>query len=128
MTRALLQQALDAFEAIELSTRYMNEEDEIGEHSCCNELSYKPHAAYCWTHKKDAAITAIRKYLEQPEQAPIAQGPVDVNVSHLSPDDLMKMNGYLAGCVSILIEACKTTAAGRKELCKWDKHRGTGAN
>jgi len=59
---------------------------------------------------------------------PIAAGPVDVNVSHLSPDDLMRMNGYLAGCVSILIEACKTTAAGRKALCEWDKHRGTGAN
>jgi hypothetical protein len=73
MNRKLLEQALEALEAIETSTSYNGQEDEIGVHTCCYELSYKPHASDCWTHKQKAAIAAIRAELANPKPEPVAE-------------------------------------------------------
>lgn len=54
----------------------------------------------------------------------MAQGPVDVNVGRLSPDDLMRLNPNMAACAGFLIEACKKTSDGRKALSMWDRYRG----
>ena len=59
---------------------------------------------------------------------PIAQGPVDVNVGRLSPDDLMRLNPNMAACAGFLIEACKKTSDGRKALSMWDRYRGMRPN
>ena len=37
-------------------TRYEGEDDEIGSHACCLELSFKPHAADCWVSRLQKAI------------------------------------------------------------------------
>jgi hypothetical protein len=35
---------------------YSCDEDECGNCVCCGEVSYKPHAPYCWTLKARAAL------------------------------------------------------------------------
>jgi len=54
--QAYSQQLREALEAVECMTTYANESDEVGAHGCCNEVSYKPHASDCWTHKRTAAL------------------------------------------------------------------------
>ena len=37
-------------------TQYWGDDDDCGTHSCCGEVSYKPHAADCWTVIARAAL------------------------------------------------------------------------
>lgn len=41
-------------------TTYNSEDDEVGERSCCGEVSYKPHRHYCWVVKASAAIAKAK--------------------------------------------------------------------
>lgn len=41
-------------------THYDGEDDEIGERSCCGEVSYKPHRHDCWVVKARAAIAKAK--------------------------------------------------------------------
>ncbi len=39
-----------------IATQYHGDDDDCGTHSCCGEVSYKPHEAECWTMKASAAL------------------------------------------------------------------------
>ena len=41
-------------------THYDGEDDEVGERSCCGEVSYKPHLHDCWVVKARAAIAKAK--------------------------------------------------------------------
>lgn len=45
-------------------TSYNNEEDEVGVHSCCQELSYRPHATDCPAMQ---AMTLLKSKLHTPK-------------------------------------------------------------
>lgn len=53
--------AKDALEAVRCSTVYAHEDDEAGDHGCCGERSYEPHATDCWTHLRTKALLAIKE-------------------------------------------------------------------
>ena len=36
--------------------KYEREDDSVGNHACCGEISYKPHAHFCWVPKAKAAL------------------------------------------------------------------------
>ena len=40
---------------------YSCDEDECGNHVCCGEVSYKPHAPDCWTLKARAALSGDKQ-------------------------------------------------------------------
>ena len=58
--------APELLEALELAidtdggTTYNGEDDEVGERSCCGEISYRPHRHDCWVVKARAAIRKAR--------------------------------------------------------------------
>lgn len=58
--------APELLEALELAidtgggTTYNGEDDEVGERSCCGEVSYRPHRHDCWVVKASAAIAKAK--------------------------------------------------------------------
>lgn len=54
--QATIERLREALEAVETTCSYNGPEDEIGEHSCCHELSYLPHSPDCWTHLRTKAL------------------------------------------------------------------------
>jgi hypothetical protein len=49
-----LREALEAALENGVGVSYSCDEDECGNHVCCGEVSYKPHAPDCWTLKARA--------------------------------------------------------------------------
>lgn len=54
--QATIERLREALEAVETTCSYNGQEDEIGEHSCCHEPSYRPHSPDCWTHLRTKAL------------------------------------------------------------------------
>ena len=68
--QATIERLREALEAVETTCSYNGQEDEIGEHSCCHEPSYRPHSPDCWTHLRTKALalpsdtTALQERLD----------------------------------------------------------------
>ena len=58
---AKLREALEAALENGAGVSYSCDEDECGNHVCCGEVSYKPHAPDCWTLKARAALSGDKQ-------------------------------------------------------------------
>lgn len=56
-----LRAALEAALENGVGVSYSCDEDECGNHVCCGEVSYKPHAPDCWTLKARAALSGDKQ-------------------------------------------------------------------
>ena len=77
-TAVMLDEAADRIEQLEAAlryalensggTQYWGDDDDCGTHSCCGEVSYKPHTNDCWTVKARAAIRDVAVIILLPPQ------------------------------------------------------------